>query len=124
MTGSTGGIGLATARLLAAEGARVVTCGRSGAPGVGEALHVQADLSRPGEPERVVDAAGSPEVLVNNVGDAYQASFDELDDDQWDALWQLNVMSYVRAIRASLPAMRERGVGVIVNVSSTAGKRP
>ena len=50
VTGSTGGIGLETARLLVAEGARVVTCGRSGAPGVGEALHVQADLARAGEP--------------------------------------------------------------------------
>ena len=45
-------------------------------------------------------------------------------DEQWDAVWQLNVMSYVRAIRAAVPAMRERGGGVIVNVASTAGKRP
>ena len=44
-------------------------------------------------------------------------------DDQWDEMWQLNVMSYVRAIRSVLPTMRERG-GSIVNVSSTAGKRP
>jgi NAD(P)-dependent dehydrogenase (short-subunit alcohol dehydrogenase family) len=47
-----------------------------------------------------------------------------VDDRQWDEMWQLNVMTYVRAIRAVLPAMRERGGGVIVNVSSTAGKRP
>jgi 3-oxoacyl-[acyl-carrier protein] reductase len=124
VTGSTGGIGLVTARLLVAEGARVVTCGRGVAPAIGERMHVQADLSRAGEPERVVAAAGAPDVLVNNVGDAYQARFDELSDEQWDALWQLNVMSYVRAIRAVLPAMRERGRGVIVNVSSTSGKRP
>jgi NAD(P)-dependent dehydrogenase (short-subunit alcohol dehydrogenase family) len=62
--------------------------------------------------------------LVNNVGEAYQASFDELTDEQWENMWQLNVMSYVRTIRAVLPAMREQGGGVIVNVSSTAGKRP
>ena len=55
---------------------------------------------------------------------AYQADFDELSDEQWDEMWQLNVMSFVRAIRAVLPGMRERGRGVIVNVASTSGKRP
>ena len=124
ITGSTGGIGLATARLLVDEGARVVTCGRSDAPGVGEALHVRADLSQPGEAERVVAEAGPLDVLVNNVGYAEQRDFLELADKQWDEAWQLNVMSYVRAIRAAVPGMRERGGGVIVNVSSTAGKRP
>jgi NAD(P)-dependent dehydrogenase (short-subunit alcohol dehydrogenase family) len=67
---------------------------------------------------------GPVDCLVNNVGVAYQASFDELDDRQWEDLWQVNVMSYVRCIRAVLPAMRERGRGSIVNVSSTSGKRP
>jgi NAD(P)-dependent dehydrogenase (short-subunit alcohol dehydrogenase family) len=124
ITGSTGGIGLATARLLVDEGARVVTCGRSDAPGVGEALHVRADLSQPGEAERIVADAGPLDVLVNNVGYAEQRDFLELEDEQWDEAWQLNVMSYVRAIRAAVPRMRERGGGVIVNVSSTAGKRP
>jgi len=124
VTGSTGGIGLATARLLVDEGARVVTCGRSDAPGVGEALHVRADLSRPGEAERVVAEAGDLDVLVNNVGYAEQRDFLALTDEDWDEAWQLNVMSYVRAIRAAVPGLRERGGGVIVNVSSTAGKRP
>jgi 3-oxoacyl-[acyl-carrier protein] reductase len=124
VTGSTRGIGLATAQLLAAEGARVVTCGRGDAPGVGEALHVQADLARRGEPERLIAAAGDVDVLVNNVGTAVQRGFDEVTDDEWDAVWQLNVMSYVRTIRAVVPSMAARGGGVIVNVSSTAGKRP
>jgi 3-oxoacyl-[acyl-carrier protein] reductase len=129
VTGSTGGIGLESARLLVAEGARVVTSGRSGnAPGIGEALHVAADLAQAGEPERLVREAeaqlGAVDVLVNNVGAAYQRSFEEVTDAQWDELWQLNVMSYVRTIRAVLPGMKERGAGVIVNVSSTAGKRP
>jgi 3-oxoacyl-[acyl-carrier protein] reductase len=121
VTGSTGGIGRAVAELLDDEGATVVTVGRSG----GE---IQADLSRPGEPERVVreteERHGRIDVLVNNVGVAYQRSFEEVTDEQWDELWQLNVMSYVRCIRAVLPGMKERRSGVIVNVSSTAGKRP
>ncbi len=124
VTGSTGGIGLATARLLVEEGARVVTCGRSESPGVGEALHVRADLSVPGDGERVVAEAGQLDVLVNNVGYAEQRDFLSLADKEWDEAWQLNVMSYLRAIRAAVPGMRERGGGVIVNVSSTAGKRP
>jgi NAD(P)-dependent dehydrogenase (short-subunit alcohol dehydrogenase family) len=123
VTGSTGGIGLATARLLAEEGARVVTSGRSDAPGVGETLHVRADLARPGEPERLIAEAGEIDVLVNNVGYAEQRDFLDVTDEQWDEVWQLNVMSYIRAIRAVVPGMRGRG-GVIVNVSSTAGKRP
>jgi NAD(P)-dependent dehydrogenase (short-subunit alcohol dehydrogenase family) len=128
VTGSTAGIGLATARLLVSEGARVVTSGRSGAPGVGEALHVETDLSRRGEPERVIERTladlGAVDCLVNNVGAARQARFEEVPDDEWDAYWQLNLMSHVRAIRAALPAMREHGGGAIVNVSSTAAKRP
>jgi 3-oxoacyl-[acyl-carrier protein] reductase len=127
VTGSTGGIGLEVARLLASEGARVVTCGRRQAPEVGEVEHVTADLARAGEPERVVaeaaEALGGLDVLVNNVGAARHARFEEVPDEEWDAYWQLNVMSYVRAIRSALPHLRDGG-GAIVNVSSTAGKRP
>jgi NAD(P)-dependent dehydrogenase (short-subunit alcohol dehydrogenase family) len=128
VTGSTGGIGLETVRLLADEGARVVTSGRSHAPNVGEALHVSADLSAPETPAELIEAATEAfdrvDVLVNNVGIAYIASFEDVSDGEWEEMWQLNVMSYVRAIRAVLPQMRERRGGVIVNVSSTAGKRP
>jgi len=89
---------------------------------------VNADLAAPGEPERVIDETearlGRVDVLVNNVGVAYQRSFEEVTDEQWDELWHLNVMSYVRAIRAVLPGMKERRAGAIVNVSSTSGKRP
>jgi NAD(P)-dependent dehydrogenase (short-subunit alcohol dehydrogenase family) len=127
VTGSTGGIGLEATRLLIAEGARTVTCGRRGAPRIGEIEHVTADLSLPGEPERAVaaatDALGGLDVLVNNVGIARQARFEDVPDGEWDAYWQLNVMSYVRAIRAALPHLGAGG-GAIVNVSSTAGKRP
>jgi NAD(P)-dependent dehydrogenase (short-subunit alcohol dehydrogenase family) len=134
VTGSTGGIGLETARLLASEGARVVVCGRDSARverarrEARAALGVVADLGEPAAPEELVaqvrEALGPVECLVNNVGDAYQVGFEELSDRQWDDMWQLNVMSYVRAIRAVLPDMRTARRGVIVNLSSTAGKRP
>jgi 3-oxoacyl-[acyl-carrier protein] reductase len=130
VTGSTAGIGLETARLLAAEGAHVIVTGRDAGrvqrarEETGAAEGVAADLSKPDDVARLVAEAGAVDCLVNNVGEAYQASFDELTDEQWDSMWQLNVMSYVRCIRAVLPSMREAGRGVIVNVSSTAGKRP
>jgi 3-oxoacyl-[acyl-carrier protein] reductase len=132
VTGSTTGIGLATARLLADEGARVVVCGRERgrverARGkAGAELGVVCDLADPSGPDALVakaaDTLGPVRCLVNNVGVAYQARFEELTDRQWDEMWQLNVMSFIRAIRAVLPTMRDGGV--IVNVSSTAGKRP
>jgi NAD(P)-dependent dehydrogenase (short-subunit alcohol dehydrogenase family) len=134
VTGSTGGIGLATARLLAAEGARVVVTGRDAARleaarvEAGAALALVADFSAPEAPERVLSEAvaelGPVTALINNVGLAYQADFLEVSDREWDELWQLNVMSYVRTIRAVVPGMRAHGGGVIVNVSSTAAKRP
>jgi NAD(P)-dependent dehydrogenase (short-subunit alcohol dehydrogenase family) len=128
VTGSSEGIGREIARLLAAEGARVATCARGNAPGVGEVVHVQADLSQTGEPERAVAEAaetlGGLQVLVNNVGVARQARFEEVPDAEWDAYWQVNVMSFVRASRAALPHLRAAAGAAIVNVSSTAGKRP
>jgi len=125
--GSTAGIGLEVARQLVQEGASVVTCGRRAAPGIGEDAHVTADLARADDGEHVVEAAaaalGGLDVLVNNVGIARHARFEDVPDEEWDAYWQLNVMSYVRAIRAALSYLRDGG-GAIVNVSSTAGKRP
>jgi len=127
VTGSTAGIGLEVARQLVQEGASVVTCGRRAAPGIGEDAHVTADLARADDGEHVVEAAaaalGGLDVLVNNVGIARHARFEDVPDEEWDAYWQLNVMSYVRAIRAALSYLRDGG-GAIVNVSSTAGKRP
>lgn len=127
VTGSTGGIGLEVVRQLTAEGAHVVSCGRRSAPRGGEVAHVEVDLSVAGGPERAVaasvEALGGLDVVVNNVGVARHARFEDVSDEEWDAYWQLNVMSYVRTIRAALPHLRAGG-GAIVNVSSTAGKRP
>jgi 3-oxoacyl-[acyl-carrier protein] reductase len=134
VTGSTGGIGLEAARLLVDEGALVVVTGRNServeqtTQELGAALGVACDLAEPEAPAALIAEAetdvGPVDVLVNNVGVAYQLPFDEVTDDQWNEMWQLNVMSFVRTIRAVLPGMRERRRGVVVNVSSTAGKRP
>src|ERR1700749_3409351 len=87
VTGSTGGIGLETARLLRAEGATVVTTGRSGGD-------VRADLAQPGEPERVVretiERHGRLDVLVNNVGGTEIRRLQELADAHLQASFELN----------------------------------
>src|SRR3954451_22332783 len=94
VTGSTSGIGLETAKLLSAEGARVVITGRDGdraerARAEADAtLAVAADLSEAGAAETLVsetaNGLGPVECLVNNVGTAYQLGFDELTDEHWD----------------------------------------
>jgi 3-oxoacyl-[acyl-carrier protein] reductase len=121
VTGSTRGIGLETVELLRAEGAEVVATGRSGGD-------IRAELSRPGEPERVVreveERFGRIDVLVNNVGGTDIRKLEDLTDADWQASFELNLMSAVRATRAALPGMRARRAGTIVNVSSTAAKRP
>ena len=120
VTGSTGGIGAVAANLLRAEGAVVVTTGRSGGD-------IQADLAQPGEPERVVreteERHGRLDVLVNNVGGTAIRKLEDLTDADWETSFQLNLMTAIRATQAALPGMRKRG-GTIVNVSSTAAKRP
>jgi 3-oxoacyl-[acyl-carrier protein] reductase len=70
------------------------------------------------------DSFGQLDVLVNNAGTARWRSLDEVPEADWYAAWELNVMAPLRAMRAAVPPMVERGWGRVVNVSSTAGKRP
>jgi NAD(P)-dependent dehydrogenase (short-subunit alcohol dehydrogenase family) len=124
VTGSTGGIGLEVARQLQAEGAHVVSSGRR-ADGPGE-LHVAGDLTERSAADELVtrtaERFGRIDGLVNNVGGTSIRKLVELTDDDWQASFELNLMTAVRATRAALPHM-PRG-SAIVNVSSTAGKRP
>jgi 3-oxoacyl-[acyl-carrier protein] reductase len=126
VTGSTGGIGLAAAQQLREEGATVVTSGRRN-EGIGD-LHVAVDLTLPGAAEELIAAAaaafGRLDCLVNNVGGTDIRRFEELTDDDWQASFDLNLMSAVRSTRAALVRMKKQGSGSIVNVSSTAAKRP
>jgi 3-oxoacyl-[acyl-carrier protein] reductase len=118
VTGGTGGIGAATAGMLAQEGARVLTVARHGAD-------VELDVTAPDAPERLLAALdGAPWALVNGAGGARTRSLEELTDDDWNAQWELHVMAPMRLMRALAPRMAEAGGGRIVNVCSSSGKRP
>jgi 3-oxoacyl-[acyl-carrier protein] reductase len=116
VTGASRGIGAATAEMLEREGARVVRVSR------GEGI----DVTAPDAAERVAALAGAEaiDILVNNAGTSFARPLDELTDEDWNGLWELHVLASMRLMRAFAPGMAERGWGRIVNVSSSAGKRP
>ncbi len=115
VTGGTRGIGAAVADLLEADRARVVRIARS--DGI--------DVTAPDAPERVAErAAGPVDILVNNAGTSEIKPLDRLDDDDYYDAFELNVMAPMRLMRHFAPLMAERGWGRIVNITSTAGKRP
>jgi 3-oxoacyl-[acyl-carrier protein] reductase len=115
VTGASRGIGAATVKLLEAEGARVIGVSR------GEGV----DVTAPDAADRIAALAGDQvDILVNNAGTSFARSLDELTDDDWNGQWELHVMASMRLMRAFAPGMAERGWGRIVNVASSAGKRP
>jgi NAD(P)-dependent dehydrogenase (short-subunit alcohol dehydrogenase family) len=134
VTGGSRGMGLATVRALVDEGVKVVAGARSrGADleALGEAVTpVSVDLSTPDGPgalvQRAIDEHGGLDLLVNNVGGA-DVNFGpphELTDELWSRTIDLNFLSAVRAIRAAVPSMTERGGGAVVSVSSVNGFLP
>jgi NAD(P)-dependent dehydrogenase (short-subunit alcohol dehydrogenase family) len=138
VTGASKGIGLAITRTLLAEGARVVAASRT--PGgldelAGPALvHVPVDLMDPDAPAevmaRAVEAFGGLDILVNNAGGPPpgvtlpRGSFLDASESDWDAMFELNLHAAVRAVRAAIPLLLERGGGAIVNVSSGNARQP
>jgi 3-oxoacyl-[acyl-carrier protein] reductase len=130
VTGGSAGIGLESARQLLAEGARVAIASRhpdTAAESLG-AIPVTADLGIADGVEEAlagaVSALGGLDVLVNNVGVSRIVTFEQATDEDWQQAWDVNVMSYLRCIRAALPDLRASERAAIVNVASTAGKRP
>jgi 3-oxoacyl-[acyl-carrier protein] reductase len=138
VTGASRGIGRATARLLAAEGARVLLVARGDA-GLREAVEecgasadsvasLALDVTEGDSGERIVDECadrfGEVWALVNNAGTSHLKALDELTDQDWQDQWDLHVMASLRTMRAAAPRMAAAGGGRIVNVASSAGKRP
>jgi NAD(P)-dependent dehydrogenase (short-subunit alcohol dehydrogenase family) len=131
VTGSTSGIGRATAAALADLGATVVITGRDGERGAraveqiraagGKARFVAADLSDPAEIAHLAEQAGSVDILVNNAGRSWFGPTADLDVATFDALIDGNVRSAYLLTAAIAPGMAARGSGSIVNLDSMAG---
>ena len=115
VTGASRGIGAVTSDILEAEGARVVRVSR------GEGIDVKA----PDAAERIAALAPGPvDILVNNAGTSAVRALEDVSEQEWYEQWELHVMASMRLMRTFAPGMAERGWGRIVNVSSSAGKRP
>ncbi|MFE1951189.1 MULTISPECIES: SDR family NAD(P)-dependent oxidoreductase [Streptomyces] len=138
VTGSSAGIGETVARRLAAEGISVVVnsarsteAGEKVAASLPDALYVQADISDPEQSRQLVAAAvehyGRLDILVNNAGVTRAIPHGDLDaatPEVWQEIFGLNVFGTWQTTVAAMPALRESGEGVVVNVSSVAGSRP
>lgn len=139
VTGSSRGLGLASARALVAEGCRVCLCAR-GAERLAEAaieveasarrpgmvLPVQADVSTPAGVElliaRTVETFGGLDILVNNVGKAGGSDLQQTSDAEWQAAIDETLFPAIRASRLAVPLMRQRGGGAIVLIASIWGR--
>jgi len=142
VTGAGRGIGRATARMLCEAGGQVLLvartadevaeaaaeCGRAGAAANGRAAHLALDVTDADAGERILaeatDRFGGLDVIVNNAGTARWRDLDDVPEADWYAAWELNVMAPMRLMKVALPPMAERGWGRVVNVASSAGKRP
>jgi NADP-dependent 3-hydroxy acid dehydrogenase YdfG len=137
ITGASSGIGEATAKALAKQGAKVALVARRGdrlaelAEAIersgGEALPVEADVSDHGKVEALVGQVkgqfGGLHILVNNAGVMLLGPVDGADVEDWRRMLEVNLLGLLYCTREAMPVIRESGGGDIVNVSSVAGRR-
>jgi NAD(P)-dependent dehydrogenase (short-subunit alcohol dehydrogenase family) len=133
ISGSTQGIGYSIARALLREGAAVVINGRDDnrvqqaaknleaeVPGC-DVAGIAADFADPAQVQRLLDALGDVDILVNNVGLFELKPFTEIADDDWSRYFDVNLMSGVRLSRELLPGMLGAGSGRIIFIGSESG---
>lgn len=139
VTGGSRGIGRATARVLAREGAAVAICARQeaalaeaaadlGRETGAEVVAIRADVESPRDVETLAAAVearfGRIDILVNGAGTHQRGTIDDLADADFDRHWRTKTLGFLRMIRAVLPAMRRQRDGRIVNVMGQAGRHP
>lgn len=138
ITGGSDGLGLATAKRLAGEGASVVICGRrserladavaEAAADGGDVFPHTADVTSASDCEALIDATiakfGGLDILVNNAGASAAFGLELLDDAAWQADFDLKVMASARLCRLAIPHLKARSGGVIINAAIGGGKAP
>jgi 2-keto-3-deoxy-L-fuconate dehydrogenase len=124
VTGGASGIGLATAQMLAARGARVAVLDLASPPAEDGLQSLACDVTDATSVETAVDAVCERfeglDVLVNNAGIGAQGTVADNDDSEWLRVFQVNVFGMVRVTRAALPALRRSGHAAVVNTCSVA----
>ncbi|HEY4457068.1 MAG TPA: SDR family oxidoreductase [Pseudonocardiaceae bacterium] len=129
VTGSSSGLGAATAALLAQEGATVVVHGRDERRTTEVAARIGAetaigDLATDEGADAVAQAAGKIDILVNNAGSYHQRGWTDLDAGQWARTYNVNVLSGVRMIQRLVPGMRQRGWGRVIQIGGGLASQP
>lgn len=135
VTGANSGIGRATARLFAREGAKVVCCDiqETTAPRIdrliegdgGEAIFLRTDVTAQADWDHTIDTTlkrfGDLHILFNNAGGGIRKQIHEFTDEEWNFVMNLNLNAIFRGVRAAIPHFLKKGYGNIVNTASTFG---